>query len=140
MAQINASIFGLILPSYPNIAWDTLYHAGASQIHPHIHMMMAPDHYYGYFELMRSAAQRYYQEKGENYFNAVLEVHAALGLVVEYGDAVAIPTMVSSALCMHWYLCLWLCTGYSLSLGVCIWVCVYVSFDIHDYVHVGVCV
>ncbi|XP_027221870.2 uncharacterized protein [Penaeus vannamei] len=82
---------------YPNIAWDTLHHAGASQIHPHIHMMMAPDHYYGYFELMRSAAQRYYQEKGENYFNAVLEVHAALGLVVEYGDAVAIPIMTGKA-------------------------------------------
>lgn len=80
--------------SYPNIAWDTLYHAGASQIHPHIHMMMAPDHYYGYFELLRSAAQRYYEEEGENYFSAVLEVHAALGLVVHYGKAVAISTVV----------------------------------------------
>ncbi|XP_042887639.1 uncharacterized protein LOC122263320 [Penaeus japonicus] len=82
---------------YPNIAWDTLHHAGASQIHPHIHMMMAPDHYYGYFELLRSAAQRYYEDTGENYFNAVLEVHAALGLVVRYGRAVAIPTLTGKA-------------------------------------------
>ncbi|XP_037793144.1 uncharacterized protein LOC119588578 isoform X1 [Penaeus monodon] len=82
---------------YPNIAWDTLYHAGASQIHPHIHMMMAPDHYYGYFELLRSAAQRYYEEEGENYFSAVLEVHAALGLVVHYGKAVAISTVAGKA-------------------------------------------
>lgn len=82
---------------YPNIAWDTLHHAGASQIHPHIHMMMAPDHYYGYFELLRSAAQRYYEEKGENYFNVVLEVHAALGLAVHYGKAVAISTVTGKA-------------------------------------------
>lgn len=86
----------IFFPSYPNIAWDTLHHAGASQIHPHIHMMMAPDHYYGYFELLRSAAQRYYEEKGENYFNAVLEVHAALGLAVHYGKAVVISTVVSA--------------------------------------------
>lgn len=57
-------------------------------------MMMAPDHYYGYFELLRSAAQRYYEEEGENYFSAVLEVHAALGLVVHYGKAIAISTVV----------------------------------------------
>lgn len=57
--------------------------------------MMSPDHYYGFMELLRSAAQRYYLDTGENYFSAVLNVHRALGLVVEYGDAVAIATIVS---------------------------------------------
>lgn len=57
-------------------------------------MMLSPDHYYGSMELLRSASQRYYLTKRENYFSAVLDVHAALGLVVEYGDAVAIATLV----------------------------------------------
>ncbi|XP_066980464.1 uncharacterized protein [Macrobrachium rosenbergii] len=82
---------------YTNIAWDILHHAGASQIHPHFHMMMAPDHYYGSFELLRSAAQRYYDINKENYFNTLIEIHAALGLVVEYGDAVAIATLSGKA-------------------------------------------
>ncbi|XP_069173007.1 uncharacterized protein [Procambarus clarkii] len=82
---------------YPNLAWDTLFHAGASQIHPHVHMMLAPDHYYGFMELLRLASQRYFLAKGENYFSAVLDVHAALGLVVEYGDAAAIATLTGKA-------------------------------------------
>ena len=94
----SGKIFTLILfvsHRYTNIAWDILHHAGASQIHPHFHMMMAPDHYYGSFELLRSAAQRYYDLNKENYFTTLLEIHAALGLVVEYGDAVAVATLVS---------------------------------------------
>lgn len=82
---------------YTNIAWDFLHHAGVSQLHPHLHMMMSPDHYYGSFEMLRSAAQRYYDAYGENYFNVLIEVHAALGLVVEYGDAIAIATLSGKA-------------------------------------------
>lgn len=80
---------------YPNLAWDTLPSAGASQIHPHIHLMLSPDHYHGFMEMLRSAGERYFLATGENYFNAVQEVHAVLGLVVEYGDAVAIALLVS---------------------------------------------
>lgn len=82
---------------YPNLAWDTLLHAGASQLHPHLHLMMSPDHYYGFMELLRYASQRYYLDTGENYFDAVLDIHAALGLVVEYGDAVAVATITGKA-------------------------------------------
>ncbi|XP_042208980.1 uncharacterized protein LOC121857155 isoform X2 [Homarus americanus] len=82
---------------YPNLAWDTLLHAGASQIHPHLHVMMSPDHYHGFMELVRSASQRYYLAEGENYFGAMLDVHAALGLAVQYGDAVALATITGKA-------------------------------------------
>ncbi|CAL4121686.1 unnamed protein product, partial [Meganyctiphanes norvegica] len=75
---------------YSNLAWDTLHHAGASQIHPHIHMMMSPDHYYGFFENLRTAGQRYHNAMNENYFNTIVEIHSALGLVVQYRDAVAV--------------------------------------------------
>ncbi|XP_069163010.1 uncharacterized protein [Procambarus clarkii] len=81
---------------YPNLAWDTLYEAGASQLHPHIHMMVTPDHYYGFYEHLRTAGQRYFDATGRNYFTTLLEVHQALGLTVHYGTAVAIPTMVFS--------------------------------------------
>lgn len=79
---------------YPNIAWDTLFHAGASQVHPHIHMMLAPDHYYGSMEGLRAAAQTYFRVTGRNYFNSLVSIHGALGLAVEYGDAVALANLV----------------------------------------------
>nr|XP_045614370.1 uncharacterized protein LOC123768103 [Procambarus clarkii] len=82
---------------YPNLAWDTLYEAGASQLHPHIHMMVTPDHYYGFYEHLRTAGQRYFDATGRNYFTTLLEVHQALGLTVHYGTAVAIPTMAGKA-------------------------------------------
>ncbi|CAL4075302.1 unnamed protein product [Meganyctiphanes norvegica] len=75
---------------FPNMIWDTLHHAGASQMHPHIQIMVSPDHYYGFAEQLRSAAQSYHNHVDENYFNDVLETHEALGLVTHYHDAVAI--------------------------------------------------
>ncbi|XP_045115229.1 uncharacterized protein LOC123506904 isoform X3 [Portunus trituberculatus] len=78
---------------YPNLAWDTLFHAGASQIHPHIHMMLAPDHYYGSMEGLRTAAQAYYRSTGRNYFSSLVTIHDTLGLAVEYGDAVALSSL-----------------------------------------------
>ncbi|KAK4305982.1 hypothetical protein Pmani_022174 [Petrolisthes manimaculis] len=78
---------------YPSLAWDTLPPAGASQIHPHLHVFLSPDHYYGTFEGMRAAAQRFLLATGDNYFSTLLEVHAALGLVVEYGDALALAML-----------------------------------------------
>ncbi|KAG0727969.1 hypothetical protein GWK47_033509 [Chionoecetes opilio] len=78
---------------YPNLAWDSLFHAGASQIHPHIHMMLAPDHYYGSMEGLRTAAQAYYRTTGKNYFTSLVSIHDALGLAVEYGDAVALASL-----------------------------------------------
>lgn len=84
----------LLLSSYPSLAWDMLPPAGASQVHPHLHVFLSPDHYYGTFEGMRSAAQRFLLATGENYFSTLLDVHAALGLVVEYGDALALSMLV----------------------------------------------
>ena len=84
----------LLTTSYPNLAWDTLFHAGASQIHPHIHMMLAPDHYYGSMEGLRSAAQAYYRSTGKNYFTSLVTIHDTLGLAVEYGDAVVLSSLV----------------------------------------------
>ena len=31
----------------PHIYWDTLPRASASQVHPHFHVTLARDHYYG---------------------------------------------------------------------------------------------
>ncbi|XP_071521968.1 uncharacterized protein [Panulirus ornatus] len=82
---------------YPSLTWDSLYQAGVSQLHPHIHIMMTPDHYYGFYEHLRSAGQRYYDATGRNYFATLLEIHTALGLTVHYGRAVAFPTIAGKA-------------------------------------------
>lgn len=36
--------------SYPIITWDLLPHAGASQVHPHLQMLLSPDKYPGKME------------------------------------------------------------------------------------------
>lgn len=36
--------------SYPIITWDLLPHAGASQVHPHLQMLLSPDKYPGKLE------------------------------------------------------------------------------------------
>ncbi|XP_076056549.1 uncharacterized protein LOC143034417 isoform X2 [Oratosquilla oratoria] len=78
---------------YPNLAWDTLQHAGASQIHPHVQMMMSPDHYYGFMELFRQAGQHFYHSTRKNYFSTLVELYTAIGLAVPYGEAVALATL-----------------------------------------------
>ncbi|XP_071522175.1 uncharacterized protein [Panulirus ornatus] len=82
---------------YPNLAWDSLYQAGVSVLHPHIHIMITPDHYYGFYELLRSSGQRYFDATGRNYFATLLEIHTALGLTIKYGNAVAFPTIAGKA-------------------------------------------
>ncbi|XP_068238693.1 uncharacterized protein [Palaemon carinicauda] len=82
---------------YPNLVWDSLYQAGVSQFHPHIHIMMTPDHYYGFLEHLRSSGQQYFEAEGRNYFSTLMEVHEALGLTIHYGNSVAFPTLVGKS-------------------------------------------
>ncbi|XP_018027327.1 uncharacterized protein LOC108682635 [Hyalella azteca] len=79
--------------SHPHLAWDTLPKAGASQMHPHIHVLAAPLRYYGFTELLREAGEVHYRSTGRNLFNSMLEVHWSLNLTASYGDATALAML-----------------------------------------------
>ncbi|XP_023931389.1 uncharacterized protein LOC112041880, partial [Lingula anatina] len=78
---------------YPIIFWDLLPHAMASQIHPHMHVNVRPDQYYGAQELWRRAGETYFREFRSNYFKELKELHQALGLTVDLGTATAFANL-----------------------------------------------
>ncbi|XP_021362982.1 uncharacterized protein LOC110456517 [Mizuhopecten yessoensis] len=79
----------------PMLIMDLLPHAGASQIHPHVHAFLDRDRYQGAIENWRIGAQRYSEDfPGRNYFSDLVSVHSALGLGVTYGKAVAIASLL----------------------------------------------
>ncbi|XP_060556471.1 uncharacterized protein LOC132717092 isoform X1 [Ruditapes philippinarum] len=80
---------------YPSLIWDLLPHAGASQVHPHIHGFLDKDAYQGAMELWKKAALDYNTEVPDhNYFTDIIEMHSILGLTVNYGKAVAFANLV----------------------------------------------
>ncbi|KAL7633332.1 UNVERIFIED_CONTAM: hypothetical protein RMT77_016438 [Armadillidium vulgare] len=81
---------------YPSAVWDVLYKAGASQIHPHIHVLVSRNYYFGKVEQLRRAAQNYFEKTGHNYFTKLVEIYSALGLAVRLGKAVALCTLAGS--------------------------------------------
>lgn len=80
---------------YPALVWDLLPHAGASQVHPHLHGFLDSKRYQGAMENVRLAAEAYQRDfPGQNYFTDWIEIHSVLGLTVEYGTAVAVASLV----------------------------------------------
>ncbi|XP_046406143.1 uncharacterized protein LOC124171040 [Ischnura elegans] len=80
---------------FPNILWDSLPHAGASQVHPHVHGLMDTDHYYGILEEQNRASIEYHEATGNNYWEDIIEIHHALGLTKRFGDAIALTSLTS---------------------------------------------
>ncbi|XP_076103061.1 uncharacterized protein LOC143072132 [Mytilus galloprovincialis] len=80
---------------YPMFVWDLLPHAGASQVHPHVHGFLDADRYQGAVENWRVGADEYNEDfPTQNYFSDFVSVHMSLGLAVQYGDAVAIASIL----------------------------------------------
>jgi hypothetical protein len=75
--------------------WDFLYKGGASQIHPHLQCSINEKKYYSNFELLRHAAEIYYRETQENYFNDFVQIHHHLGLSYLHKDTILIVSLVS---------------------------------------------
>eukprot|EP01134_Creolimax_fragrantissima_P002662 CFRG2662T1 len=74
---------------YPQLMWDLLPKASASQLHPHAQVSLTPDRYYGDGEHILLAAQQYLAQTGFDYFSDLVAVHGALGLTVRHKSAVA---------------------------------------------------
>ena len=79
---------------FPSLVWDVGLHAGASQVHPHLHIMLSPGHYTGSWERQRRAALIFALSRPQdNYFSALVRAHAALGLTARLGSAVAFAAL-----------------------------------------------
>lgn len=77
---------------YPMMIYDTLPMGGASQFHPHAHGFLASQ-YLGHMAVQHTAALRYEDENGSEYWSDLIEAHHALGLSVTLGDAIAISPL-----------------------------------------------
>jgi hypothetical protein len=105
---------------FPALLWDSLPHGGASQVHPHIHVTVHSDQYYGLrkkkkifflrkifffsgqFESLRFASERYYRDyenvkkhRQKNYFRAIQDIHMALNLTISLNGLTVILPIVS---------------------------------------------
>ena len=75
---------------------DVLSKAGASQMHPHLHIIMAPSRYYGIMEELHSASIQYLKRTERSYFTDLVSLYFALDLGVKFRSAYALAMMVSS--------------------------------------------
>src|SRR5579872_1137393 len=62
------------------LLWNCLWRAGASQVHGHVQMTLSAAMPHARVALWRTAAARYHQETGGDYFADLAAVHRALGL------------------------------------------------------------
>ena len=76
------------------MSWDLLYNAGASQIHPHIHLFMKQKHYTKSFEILYNFATKFHEQTKNNYFLELIDIHSKLGLAVHHGSSVALSLLV----------------------------------------------
>ncbi|BFZ10915.1 hypothetical protein BsWGS_13954 [Bradybaena similaris] len=79
---------------YPAVIWDTLPKCGASQVHPHMHVVLDFERHHGEIEAWRKGAQDYFVAHDSNYFSDLVAVYTALNLTVTYGKAVAFASLV----------------------------------------------
>jgi len=80
---------------FPSVLWDSLPHAGASQVHPHVHGLLDDKQYVGAYEELHQSSKKYYQEYGRYLWQDFILIHKLLGLTVEEGRAVAVVPVVS---------------------------------------------
>lgn len=72
-----------------------LPHAGASQVHPHVHGLLGVHQYTGAFEKLHALSQEYYVKHRRSYWTDLIQIHSALGLTLQLGEAVIIVPLFS---------------------------------------------
>jgi hypothetical protein len=65
---------------YYLVVWNCLKRAAASVVHGHLQMLLTRDMHYPKVEVWRRAAETYWQNYGQNYFDDLFKVHADIGL------------------------------------------------------------
>ncbi|CAG7834303.1 unnamed protein product [Allacma fusca] len=75
---------------FATLLWDSLPHAGASQVHPHVHGLLDTSRYAGQFGVLQEGAMSYFKQYNRLLWSDILLIHWALGLVVPQKDAIAV--------------------------------------------------
>ena len=78
---------------YPFFLWNCLWRSGASILHGHAQTVLTRGMHYARVEGWRQAALRYHAVYQANYFADLVAVHRSLGLAVEHGTAVILPSL-----------------------------------------------
>jgi hypothetical protein len=78
---------------YPLFLWNCLWRSGASILHGHAQMVLTRGMHYAKVEGWRQAASRYREAFDADYFADLIAVHRALGLVVDHGTAIILPSL-----------------------------------------------
>jgi galactose-1-phosphate uridylyltransferase len=78
---------------YPFFLWNCLWRSGASILHGHAQMALTRGMHYARVENWRQAAHRYREAHGTDYFSELVAAHRALGLAVDHGTAVILPSL-----------------------------------------------
>jgi hypothetical protein len=83
---------------YPELIWDAMPKAGASQIHTHLQASMGINSYYGGMRRILDASSHYFIMNQRDYFEDFILIHRALGLATKFNDTDVILNMVFSLL------------------------------------------
>jgi hypothetical protein len=78
---------------YPFFLWNCLWRSGASITHGHAQMALTRGMHYARVETWRQATHRYRETNGTDYFSDLVAAHRALGLAVDHGTAVILPSL-----------------------------------------------
>ena len=73
---------------------DTLWRAGASQIHPHLQVWLGGQ-YEGQFAVLERQSVLYRQQHGTSFISDMVYLHLKLGLAVTVGDVVVMAPLTS---------------------------------------------
>eukprot|EP00112_Aurelia_sp_Birch-Aquarium-sp1_P024870 Seg803.6 transcript_id=Seg803.6/GoldUCD/mRNA.D3Y31 product="hypothetical protein" protein_id=Seg803.6/GoldUCD/D3Y31 len=77
--------------NFRHIYWDVYPKASASQVHPHLHILLGSTEYYAKWNHFYTSALRYaHDHEGANYWSKIIEAHHSIGLAAQYGGASAL--------------------------------------------------
>jgi len=79
---------------FPEMIWDCMPKAGASQVHPHFQLSMGSKSHYGGMRRWLDASERYYTKNLRNMFEDFKLIHKSFGLTYESGDAIIIANLI----------------------------------------------
>jgi len=83
-----------LMAKYPEMIWDSMPKAGASQIHPHLQVSMGSTNYYGGMRRWLDAAMRYTNTHQRNFFDDFILIHKALGLTYKVNNVYVIANLI----------------------------------------------
>jgi hypothetical protein len=79
--------------NYPFFLWNCLWRSGASILHGHAQVTLTRGMHYARVEGWRQAALRYRAVHHADYFEDLSAIHRALGLAVDRGAAIILPSL-----------------------------------------------